>query len=149
LSSSFISTVYISLYLAVQYHYYIPSSVLVAVKKVPNRGSTSLPSCTYWLLISDPKPSRNSSSLTSQPRTWTCSPLRQRWTGSVKSGTQAPFPEQDREVLRHNSPQSRFLDKRFQETAPLPLHGIWGERGMDKQWDLRLPTSRAHCDFYP
>lgn len=36
----------------------------------------SLPSCTYWLLILASKPSRNSSSLTSHPRMWTCSPLR-------------------------------------------------------------------------
>lgn len=31
------------------------------------------------------------------------------------------------------SPQCRFLDKRLQESAPLPLHGVWGERGTDKQ----------------
>ena len=31
------------------------------------------------------------------------------------------------------SPQRSFLDKRLQETAPLPLHGVWGERGTDNQ----------------
>jgi len=75
-------------------------------------------------------------------------PTEAEMRGTVRVGPRLPYRMERRDAAGY-SPQRRFLDKRLQETTPLPLHGVWKERITNSLRILRFSHSRSSRDLHP